>query len=194
MRERESSTSARRWGERFTLRATEFVEDVPPAREVLAESRTKVGGAASVATLVAAGIEVAQKPSCRTRRQPSCRSCGDVSAVVAEERQDLRPKPDRIQCKDGVVPDELLLGGQGPWWPRMLDRRRNGVDRHVQGADPQAGGGTLLRAARIKGAQPRSGRASMGFHPSKRIGETTYRGKDPIHICGEAILSASSSR
>ena len=51
----------RQWGERFPVRATAFVEDTPPAREVLAESRTmKGGGAAGVATLGAAGVEVAQ--------------------------------------------------------------------------------------------------------------------------------------
>ncbi len=52
---------ARQWGERFPVRATAFAEDTPPAREVLAESRTmKGGGAAGVATLGAAGVEVAQ--------------------------------------------------------------------------------------------------------------------------------------
>ncbi|SNT10872.1 YcbK family protein [Antarctobacter heliothermus] len=53
---------ARQWGERFPIRATAFAEDTPPAREVLAESRTmKGGGAAGVATLGAAGVEVAQE-------------------------------------------------------------------------------------------------------------------------------------
>ena len=52
---------ARQWGERFPVRATSFAEDAPPAREVLADSRTmKGGGAAGVATLGAAGVEVAQ--------------------------------------------------------------------------------------------------------------------------------------
>ena len=58
------STSAQRgqWGERFPVRATAFAEEAPPAREVLAESRTmKGGGAAGVATLGAAGVEVAQR-------------------------------------------------------------------------------------------------------------------------------------
>jgi len=49
------------WGERFPFRATAFAAETPPAREVLAESRTmKGGGAAGVATLGAAGVEVAQ--------------------------------------------------------------------------------------------------------------------------------------
>ena len=57
------STSAPRanWGERFPVRPTAFAEETPPAREVLAESRTmKGGGAAGVATLGAAGAEAAQ--------------------------------------------------------------------------------------------------------------------------------------
>ena len=52
---------ARQWGERFPVRATSFAEEAPPAREVLAESRTLKGsGAAGVATVGAAGVEVAQ--------------------------------------------------------------------------------------------------------------------------------------
>ncbi|MCL4188031.1 MAG: DUF882 domain-containing protein [Rhodobacteraceae bacterium] len=52
---------ARQWGERFPVRATAFAEEAPPARELLADSRTtKGGGAAGVATLVAAGVEMAQ--------------------------------------------------------------------------------------------------------------------------------------
>jgi hypothetical protein len=53
---------ARVWGERFPKRATAFAAEMPPAREVLAESRTLVGGgAAGVATAGAAGVEVAQQ-------------------------------------------------------------------------------------------------------------------------------------
>ena len=52
---------ARSWGERFPVRATSFAEEAPPAREVLAESRTLKGsGAAGVATVGAASVEVAQ--------------------------------------------------------------------------------------------------------------------------------------
>jgi hypothetical protein len=52
---------ARVWGERFPLRATAFATEAPPAREVLADSRTLKGtGAAGVATVGAAGVEVAQ--------------------------------------------------------------------------------------------------------------------------------------
>jgi zinc D-Ala-D-Ala carboxypeptidase len=52
---------ARQWGERFSVRATAFAAETAPAREVLAKSRTMKGsGAAGVATLGAAGVEVAQ--------------------------------------------------------------------------------------------------------------------------------------
>ncbi|WBQ09871.1 D-Ala-D-Ala carboxypeptidase family metallohydrolase [Hyphomonadaceae bacterium ML37] len=52
---------ARTWGERFEVRPTPFAADTPPARETLADSRTMKGsGAAGVATLGAAGVEVAQ--------------------------------------------------------------------------------------------------------------------------------------
>jgi zinc D-Ala-D-Ala carboxypeptidase len=52
---------ARQWGERFPARPVPFAAEIPPAREVLADSRTmKGGGAAGVATLGAAGVEVAQ--------------------------------------------------------------------------------------------------------------------------------------
>nr|WP_245845233.1 D-Ala-D-Ala carboxypeptidase family metallohydrolase [Pseudothioclava arenosa] len=52
---------ARPWGERFPVRATAFAAGTRPAREVLAESHTmKGGGAAGVATLGVAGVEVAQ--------------------------------------------------------------------------------------------------------------------------------------
>ena len=52
---------ARTWGPRFSVRATAFAAETPPAREVLADSRTmKGGGAAGAATLGAAGVEVAQ--------------------------------------------------------------------------------------------------------------------------------------
>ena len=53
---------ARQWGERFPVRATAFAPEAPHAREILAESRTLRGtGAAGVATVGAAGVEVAQE-------------------------------------------------------------------------------------------------------------------------------------
>ena len=52
---------ARQWGERFPVRATAFAAETAPVREVLADSRTMKGsGAAGVATLGAASVEVAQ--------------------------------------------------------------------------------------------------------------------------------------
>ena len=53
---------ARNWGEAFAMRAVPFAPETLPAREVLAKSRTLRGtGAAGVATLGAAGVEVAQE-------------------------------------------------------------------------------------------------------------------------------------
>ena len=57
---------ARQWGERFPKRLAPFEAETPPAREVLAQSRTmKGGGAAGVATLGAAGMRTS--PSLSTR-------------------------------------------------------------------------------------------------------------------------------
>ncbi len=51
----------RQWGKRFPDRQVAFAVEPPLVREVLSESRTmKGGGAAGVATLGAAGVEVAQ--------------------------------------------------------------------------------------------------------------------------------------
>ena len=59
---------AREWGERFAPRATAFAPDAPPAREVLAESRTLKGsGAAGVATVGAAGVELAREVLAETQ-------------------------------------------------------------------------------------------------------------------------------
>ena len=59
---------ARSWGEPFAPRATPFVPETPPAREVLADSRSlKGGGAAGIATVGAAGIEVAQEVLAETQ-------------------------------------------------------------------------------------------------------------------------------
>ena len=53
---------ARQWGDPFPPRATRFTDEPPRLRESLAESRTmKGGGAAGVATLGAAGVEVVQQ-------------------------------------------------------------------------------------------------------------------------------------
>ena len=53
---------AHQWGERFPARAAPFAAETPPAREALTQSRTLKGtGAAGVATVGAAGVEVAQE-------------------------------------------------------------------------------------------------------------------------------------
>ena len=53
---------ARVWGEPFPQRAVPFAMEITPAREALAESRTLKGtGAAGMATVGAAGVEVAQE-------------------------------------------------------------------------------------------------------------------------------------
>ncbi|MFN4282372.1 MAG: YcbK family protein [Alphaproteobacteria bacterium] len=59
---------ARMWGERFPVRETAFAMETPPAREVLSTSRTLKGsGAAGVATMGAAGVEVAQNVLAETQ-------------------------------------------------------------------------------------------------------------------------------
>lgn len=90
---------AREWGDRFQVRKTAFAAETPPAREVLADSRTmKGGGAAGVATLGAAGVDVAQtswqKPRARSCRSPPISTpwlvvhrCGARGPC----RDDLRP-------------------------------------------------------------------------------------------------------
>jgi hypothetical protein len=59
---------ARTWGDRFEVRDAGFAPEIPPARETLADSRTMKGsGAAGVATLGAAGVEVAQSVLAETQ-------------------------------------------------------------------------------------------------------------------------------
>jgi len=53
---------ARQWGDPFPPRSSRFADELPRLRETLTESRTmKGGGAAGVATIGAAGVEVAQQ-------------------------------------------------------------------------------------------------------------------------------------
>jgi hypothetical protein len=97
---------ARQWGERFPVRATSFAEDPPPAREVFAQSRTmKGGGAAGVATLGAAGVEVAQSVFAET-----------PSAVLP-----LAPYLDTLRCVFIVV---ALIGIAVTIYARLDDWER----------------------------------------------------------------------
>mgnify|MGYP001060248598 CR=1 FL=1 len=58
----------RQWGQRFPARETAFAVEPPLTREVLAESRTmKGGGATGLATMGAAGVEVAQNVLAETQ-------------------------------------------------------------------------------------------------------------------------------
>ena len=62
---------ARSWGERFPKRATAFAAETPPAREVLADSRTFRGsGAAGVATVGA--LASRWRSRCWPRRKERC--------------------------------------------------------------------------------------------------------------------------
>ena len=59
---------ARSWGDPFPVRPVPFAPELPPAREVLSESRTlRGGGAAGAATVGAAGVEVAQSVLAETQ-------------------------------------------------------------------------------------------------------------------------------
>ena len=58
----------RQWGERFPVREAASAVELRQAREILAESRTmKGGGAAGVATIGAAGVEMAQSVLAETQ-------------------------------------------------------------------------------------------------------------------------------
>ncbi|TCP58613.1 peptidase M15-like protein [Rhodovulum bhavnagarense] len=73
---------ARSWGDPFPARAVPFAPELPPAREVLSESRTlRGGGAAGAATFGAAGVEVLQ----------------DVLAVTQSTIQPLVPYLDTLR-------------------------------------------------------------------------------------------------
>ena len=99
---------ARQWGERFPIRAAAFAAEMPHAREVLADSRTmKGGGAAGVATLGAAGVEVAQ-------------------SVLAETQSAILPL---VPYLDGHAASCLLTGllqkdcehvAKGPAWKQLV--------------------------------------------------------------------------
>jgi hypothetical protein len=67
---------ARQWGERFPIRETAFAAETPPAREVLADSRTmKGGGAAPVRRRWVLRASRWRRASWPRPNPPSCRWC-----------------------------------------------------------------------------------------------------------------------
>jgi hypothetical protein len=97
---------ARQWGERFPARQTAFAAEISPAREVLAQSRTMKGsGAAGVATLGAAGMEVAQN-------------------VVAETQSSILPLVPYLDTLRWVLIAVALAGIAVTIYARLDDWRR----------------------------------------------------------------------
>jgi hypothetical protein len=97
---------ARSWGEKFPVRAVPFAPEVPPAREVLAESRTLKGaGAAGVATFGAAGIELAQQ-------------------VLAEAQGAVLPLVPYLDSLRGLFIALALAGIAVAIWARLDDWRK----------------------------------------------------------------------
>lgn len=97
---------ARTWGERFPARALPFARELPPAREVLAESRTLKGaGTAGVATMGAAGVEVAQE-------------------VLAEAQGAVLPLVPHLDSLRWIFIALALAGIAVAIWARLDDWRR----------------------------------------------------------------------
>lgn len=97
---------ARVWGERFPARAVPFSVEAPPVREVLAESRTLRGaGAAGVATMGAAGVEVMQE-------------------VLAEAQGAILPLVPYLDTLRWVFIVLALAGVAVTLWARVDDWRR----------------------------------------------------------------------
>jgi zinc D-Ala-D-Ala carboxypeptidase len=97
---------ARQWGERFPVRAVPFATEALPAREVLTQSRTLKGtGAAGVATLGAAGVEIAQE-------------------VLAEAQGAVLPLVPHLDTLRWVFIALALMGIGFAIWARMDDWRR----------------------------------------------------------------------
>lgn len=128
---------ARQWGERFPVRASTFAAETPPVCEVLADSRTmKGGGAAGVATLGAAGVEMAQNALAETQ-----------SAVLPLVHTSIRS-----------------AGCSSPWrslalWsrstPGLMTDAGGGGDRsvsHQVRCQPMAAAGSVLRRHRPRRA------------------------------------------
>ena len=94
---------ARVWGERFPVRATAFAPESPPARETIAQSRTLKGtGAAGVATVGAAGVEVAQE-------------------VLAEAQDTILPLQPHLETLRWVFIALALTGIAVAIWARIDD-------------------------------------------------------------------------
>jgi zinc D-Ala-D-Ala carboxypeptidase len=97
---------ARQWGERFPVRAVPFAPEVPPAREVLSQSRTLHGaGTAGAATMGAAGVEVAQE-------------------VLAEAQGAVMPLVPHLDALRWVFIALALAGIGVAVWARVDDWRR----------------------------------------------------------------------
>jgi zinc D-Ala-D-Ala carboxypeptidase len=97
---------SRIWGQRFPVRATAFAEETPPAREALSQSRTLRGtGAAGVATLGAAGVEIAQE-------------------VLAEAQSAVLPHVPYLDSLRWVLIAVALAGIGVAVWARVDDWKR----------------------------------------------------------------------
>ena len=115
---------ARSWGEPFAARATPFVPEVTPAREVLSDSRTlKGGGAAGIATVGAAGVEVTQDVLAETRalhsatcRDGRCRN-GSVPCLV-QRASFFRSSYQGGTCASMVCDDPPIRRRERPYCPR----------------------------------------------------------------------------
>src|SRR5690606_34942204 len=114
-----------------------FAMETPPAREVLAESRTmKASGAAGVATLGAAGVEVAQN-------------------VLAETQTAILPLVPYLDTLRWVFIAAALAGLAVTIYARIDDWKRGGDDRrsvHRDRRRPVDAGGAALRSHRTRGA------------------------------------------
>ncbi len=97
---------ARVWGKKFLARAVPFAVEALPVREVLTESRTLRGaGAAGVASVGAAGVEVAQQ-------------------VLAEAQSAILPLVPYLDTLRWVFIALALAGIAVTVWARVDDWRR----------------------------------------------------------------------
>jgi zinc D-Ala-D-Ala carboxypeptidase len=107
---------AREWGQKFLVRETAFAGELPHAREVLAESRTmKGGGAAGVATVGAAGVEVVQQ-------------------AVADSQSVLQPLIPYLDSLRWLFISVALIGVSVTIYARWDDWRKPGGSTTASGA------------------------------------------------------------